>query len=78
MKQRGKAPDRVGRSQADPERVEKAKQTEAKVLRSYREIAKALATSADVEDRKLAVGIVHRLGEQHRQVQRDQSKGTER
>lgn len=78
MKQRGRAPERVGRSAPDPERIAKAKQTEAKVLRSYREIAKALATSADVEDRKLAVGIVHRLSEQHRQVQRDQQKGTER
>jgi len=78
MKQRGKAPDRVGRSAVDPERVAKAKKTEAKVLRSYREIAKALATSEDVEDRKLAVGIVHRLGEQYRQVQHEQSKGAER
>lgn len=74
MKQRGKTLDRGGRSNASLERVAKAKHTQDMVLRGYREIAKALATSDDVDDRKLAVGIVHHLEEQVVQIDLNKSK----
>lgn len=61
---KGRAPTKVKRSPSDPQRVAKAKRTEAKVLKSYREITRALAASEDVEDRRLAVALVHRLNEQ--------------
>ncbi len=61
---KGRAATKVNRSPADPSRVAKARNTEAQVLKSYHEITKALASSEDVEDRKLAVSLVHRLNEQ--------------
>lgn len=67
----GRAPSKVRRSNPDPIRVEKAKRTEQKIWGSYHQIAKALASSDDVEDRKLAVGLVHRLEEVKRQPTRD-------
>lgn len=82
MKQRGERLDKVGRSGTDAERVAKAKRTETQILKSYREIAKALASSEDVEDRKLAVSLVHRLGGKQMQPTRktepDRDNGIER
>ena len=79
-KGRGENLDKIGRSQASSERVTKAKEQEKRVLRSYREIATVLAKSEDVEDRKLAAGLVRRLSEsqQKEPVLRDQSKDLER
>lgn len=75
LAKKGRAATKVQRSPSDPQRVAKAKRTEAKVLKSYHEITKALAASEDVEDRKLAVALVHRLNEQRvrqsPQVERD-------
>lgn len=82
---KGRAPTKVKRSTPDPARVSKAKKTEATVIRRYKEITKALATSPDVEDRKLAVSLVHHLDAQLRpnqrggqEDQRDQDKGVQR
>ncbi|MFH0134818.1 relaxase/mobilization nuclease domain-containing protein [Variovorax sp. VaC1] len=66
MRERGASLDRVGKGSASPERIAKAKRTEAKVTNRYRQITKALASSPDVEDRKLAVGLVERLAEERR------------
>jgi hypothetical protein len=76
MKQRGQKLDKVGTSGQDAERLAKAKRTEVQVLKGYREIAKALASSENVEDRKLAVSLVHRLGD--KQVQPTRSTENER
>jgi hypothetical protein len=62
-RERGEQFDKVGRAPASAERVAKAKRTEEKVLYAYGKMAKALATSDDVEDRKLAAGLVHALNE---------------
>jgi len=56
MKERGQAPSKSTRSKAAPERVAKAKQVEATVLRGYRAMVRTLASSEDAGDRKLAVG----------------------
>lgn len=83
FKKTNREASKIERTPVDLKRVEKARQTEAKVLRSYREIAKALATSEDVEDRKLAVGIVDLLNEtqpqqRNRNEQRSKGMDTER
>lgn len=79
-KGRGETLDRIGRSQAGIERVTQAKERERLVLKSYREIATVLANSDDVEDRRLAAGLVHRLSEsqQKEPVLRDHTKDHER
>jgi hypothetical protein len=76
MRRRGVELVHVGKG-ADAARVVKARQTEAEVLGTYRQIAKTLASSADVEDRRLALSLVDRLGgdrEQGRVVDRDRSE----
>lgn len=60
-RERGEQLDKIGKSPASAARVEKAKRTEAKVLHAYGKMARALATSEDVDDRKLAAGLVHAL-----------------
>jgi hypothetical protein len=77
MKERGQAPSKSTRSKAAPERVAKAKQVEATVLRGYRAMVR-LASSEDAGDRKLAVGISERIGEKLRDLGRDKSKDIER
>jgi len=77
MKERGQAPSKSTRSKAAPERVAKAKQAEATVLRGYRDMVRALASSEDAEDRKLAVGISERIGEKLRDLGRDKSRDIE-
>jgi hypothetical protein len=60
---RGERLDMIGKVGSSPERIEKAKTTEKRVLQNYRDIAQALAKSDDVDDRSLAVGLVNRLSE---------------
>lgn len=74
MTKTGRVPTKVRRSTPDPIRVQKAKDTAKQIWGGYREVAKALAASEDVEDRKLAVGLVHRLDEQKRHRPRDVAK----
>ena len=74
MKKRGKAPDRVGRSKASPERVKKSRDAEIEVLKSYQQITKALAESDDREDRELALNVTAHLDKQTRHLRRHQSK----
>lgn len=71
LKQRGKSLEKIGKSTPDLKRVAKAKKIEIEVLRNYREITQVLATSEDVEDRKLAIGIVGRLNELQHQIKKD-------
>ena len=78
MRERGQAPSKVARSKAASERVAKAKQAEASVLRGYRDMVRALASSEDVEDRKLAMGISEQIGEKLRVLGRDKSRDIER
>jgi hypothetical protein len=61
MKLRGKQPTQV---ELEPERIARVEQLESVAMRSYHQLAKALALSEDANDRKLAVGIVERLGGQ--------------
>lgn len=80
MRLRGMKLDRVGLG-ATPERVAQAKTTEAKVMGAYYQIAKALATSADVEDRRLALKLVDGLARDPSQVrpsEREPGKDPER
>ncbi len=76
MRKRGVKLERVGKG-ADPARVAKAKQTEAEILGTYHQLTRALATSIDVDDRRLALSLVNRLGgnrEQGRAVDRDSTE----
>jgi hypothetical protein len=61
LKRRGAVLDKAGRSDASQERVIKAEHTEAQVIKSYAAISKALASSEDIEDRRLAIALVKRL-----------------
>lgn len=63
MRERGEELKRVGRMPKDLARTDKALETEAKVLRGYKEIATALARSKAVEDRRLGKALVETLGE---------------
>ena len=78
MRERGQTPSKIARSKAAADRVAKAKQAEATVLRGYREIVRALASSGDAEDRKLAVGISERIGGKLHDLGRDKSRDIER
>jgi hypothetical protein len=78
MQSKGKTPHTFGRGTASPERIEKAKKAEKDVLNRYHGIVKALADSDSVDDRRLAVGLVHRLEDFVRQVKQERPKGVER
>jgi hypothetical protein len=62
-KARGEQFDRVGKGLASTERAERARGAESKILRGYGHLARALAKSDEAEDRKLAVGFAHRVGD---------------
>jgi hypothetical protein len=57
MKDRGVEPDRQSTSESQSVPQMRAKANEQKVSQAYTEIAKALATSADAQDRSLAQGL---------------------
>jgi hypothetical protein len=59
----GRKLTRIGKSKIDPERVKHAKRLESQAIAAYRQLCSALSTSDDVEDRRLAVGVMKRLAE---------------
>lgn len=61
MKERGEELTKAGKGRAGAQRVAKAKKTETDVLRGYKELTKALATSDDLDDRHLALSVVRHL-----------------
>lgn len=62
-KARGEQFDRVGKGLASTERAERARGAESKMLSDYGHLARALARSDDAQDRKLAIGFAHRIGD---------------
>lgn len=78
MEGEGRAPSKVNRDDITAERIAKAKATERSVLRGYHQLTKALSESPDVEDRKLAAGLVHRLSEQQSEVKHEKDRSTDR
>lgn len=60
-KSRGEKFERMGKSVAGAPRIELARGKEAQLLRGYSHLARALAGSDHPEDRKLAIGLAHRL-----------------
>jgi hypothetical protein len=59
----GRKLTRIGKSKIDPERVKHAKRLESQAIAAYRQLCSTLSTSDDVEDRRLAVGVMKRLAE---------------
>lgn len=66
-KSRGESFHSVGLTPANAERLRKAQQYERDTLNAFQKLASALATSDDPQDRKLAIGLAHRVGERNRQ-----------
>lgn len=60
---RGEELDKVGKNAASTELAVRARGVEAELLRGYGHLARALAKSDSPEDRKLAVGFAHRIGD---------------
>jgi hypothetical protein len=59
----GRKLEKIGKSKADPERVQHAKLLESKAIEVYRQLCTALGNADDVEDRRLALGVLNRLAE---------------
>lgn len=80
LEKRDSSPSKIVRSSLNEKRVTRAKETETHIFKAYHEITKTLANSSDVEDRKLAAGIINHLKEnqQQRPVQQQPIKGVER
>lgn len=83
MRERGEELKKVGRMSKDRARVDKALETEAKVLRGYKEIATALARSKAVEDRRLGKALIESLEEMKpvgptKEVQKDRGADRQR
>ncbi len=59
----GRKLEKVGKSKAEPERVQRAKLLETKAIEAYRHLCTALGNADDVEDRRLAINVLNRLAE---------------
>ena len=74
----GRTLERIGRTPSTPEAKASAIAKEKQVYGTYRKLVQALAESADVEDRKLAVRVVARLEEDRQSARGDElDRGTQ-
>lgn len=71
LQKTGRQPTKVRSTVPTPERVALAREAEETVRKHYHKVSRALGDSKDVEDRKLAIAIVKRLGGRGLEKSRD-------
>lgn len=78
MKARGQSFHTIGLSPASAARKARSQRLELDILGGFHKLATALAKSDDPLDRKLAIGIVHRMGERDQDIAKAPERAPER
>jgi hypothetical protein len=77
-KARGELLTRTGTGSPDRNRASKSREVESEVLAGYQKLAMALARSDDVDDRKLALGLVARISNPEKPAARGHDESRDR